>query len=276
MRTLVAYVPVLHEGYRRFFTKYEGPKELYLFGPEITTQYKPLKKEIRELEPALMQKALESLGIFDRVVALDEAGARALNSSTNEIVLPDEDVSRDVAQKYFPDAKVVFDSIFLRWDKKNSKEEKSVVPDEQITRDEFHRQVMAQAEKESEKSSDIWRHVGAAIVKNGEVVLVAYNRHLPSPHSPYVNGDPRGNWSQGIEMELATGFHAEASIVAEAARRGIGLEGADLYVTVFPCPPCSKIVAYSGIKNLYVGGGNSILDAEDVIKSRGIKIIFVE
>jgi dCMP deaminase len=77
-------------------------------------------------------------------------------------------------------------------------------------------------------------------------------------------------------MELATGFHAETSIIAEAARRGIALEGADMYVTVFPCPPCSKSVAYSGIKHLYVGGGKAILDAEEVIKGKGIKIIFVE
>jgi len=77
-------------------------------------------------------------------------------------------------------------------------------------------------------------------------------------------------------MELATGFHAEVSLIAEAARRGIPLEGADMYVTVFPCPPCSKVVAHSGIKNLYVGGGNSILDAQEVMRAAGVNIIFVE
>lgn len=276
MKTLVAYVPVLHEGYRKFFTKHDGPQELLLFGPEITVEFSQLAKEIRQLEPSLMQKAIEALGIFEKVIVLDVAGARALNSSEREVVLPDEDVSRELAEKYFPKAHITFDPIFLRWDKHNATRERQLMPDAHITKEKFHRSVIKQTEEEAEKSSDIWRHVGAAIVKNGEVVLLSYNKHVPSPHSPYANGDPRGNWSRGEQMELATGFHAEASIVAEAARHGIALEGADMYTTVFPCPPCAKIVAYSGIKNLYCGGGNAILDAEDVLKSKDIQIIFVE
>jgi dCMP deaminase len=276
MRTLVAYVPVLHEGYRRFFEKYDGPKELYIFGPEITADYKQLGKEIRQLDPELMKKAVEALGIFTSVSILDIAGARALNSKEHDVVLPDEDVSRELHEKYFPSAKVVFDPIFLRWDRKNAKQEKEVQPEERITHDEFHRRVMAQAEEESKKSSDIWRHVGGAIVKDKKVILLARNRHLPSDHSPYANGDPRGNWSQGVEMELASGFHCEVSLIAEAAKRGVALRGAGMYVTVFPCPPCSKAIACSGIKNLYVGGGKGILDSEDVLKNSGVKIIFVE
>src|SRR3989344_5896708 len=269
MRTLVAYVPVLHEGYRRFFTKYDGPKELYLVGHPFVDEDKALAKDIRRLEPALMQKAIEALGIFERVAILDDAAIEVLRDK--EFVLPDEDISQELAEKYFTQAKITFDPIFLRWDKKNAQKEKEVQPEERITRDEFHRRVMVQAEKEATKSSDNWRHIGAAIVKNGEVILAAHNRHIPSQHSPYVNGDPRSNWSQGIMMELATGFHAEPSLIAEAAKRGIALLGADMYVTVFPCPPCSRIIAYSGIKNLYVGGGKGILDAEEVMKAKGVK-----
>lgn len=274
MKTLVAYVPVLHEGYRRFFTKYEGPKELYLVGTEFIQADKALAKDLRQLDPVLMKKAIEALGIFDKVEIATTESIKTL--ATKDVILPDEDISQELVEKYFPNANVTFDPIFLRWDRKNAQKEKELVVDKTITTEEFHRTVIAQGEEEAKKSSDIWRGVGAAIVKNGKVLLVAHNHHLPSPHSPYVNGDPRSNWSQGVMMELATGFHAETSIIAEAARRGIALEGADMYVTVFPCPPCSKSVAYSGIKNLYVGGGKAILDAEDVIKGRGIKIIYVE
>jgi dCMP deaminase len=49
-----------------------------------------------------------------------------------------------------------------------------------------------------------------------------------------------------------------------------------LYVTVFPCPPCAKLIAYSGIKNVYCGGGYGVLDGEDILKSRGVKVFFVE
>ncbi|MEN9389975.1 MAG: hypothetical protein RLZZ283_75 [Candidatus Parcubacteria bacterium] len=276
MKTLVAFVPVLHEGYRTFFTKHEGPKELYILGKSLTNTYKPLTKEIRQLDPALMQKAIEALGIFERVEILEESNVEVLASSGHEIIFADEDISRQVAEKYFTNANVVFDSIFLRWDKKNAEAEKELQPDRRVTKDEFHREVMRRAESEALKSSDNWRHVGAALVKDGQIITVVHNHHVPSEHSPYVNGDPRSNWSRGVNMELATGFHAEASIIADAAKRGISLEGADLYVTVFPCPPCSKLIAYSGIKTLYCGGGNSILDAEEVMKSRGIEIVYVE
>lgn len=276
MRTFVAYVPVLHEGYRQFFTSIDGPKELYLFGPEVIAEFSWLSKEIRQLDPLLMQKAIESLVIFEKVSILDIAGAQMLNSEKKEIILPNEDVSRLLAEKYFPKAKVTFENIFLRWDKHNSIAEKPVVPEEQITRAEMHRRILKEAELESEKSSDFWRHVGAAVVRNGEVLFTKHNAHVPSEHAPYVNGDPRNNFHKGDHIEISTAIHAEASIVAEAARKGIALECADMYVTVFPCPPCAKLIASSGIKNLYCGGGYAVLDGEDILKAAGVKIFFVE
>ena len=276
MRTLVAYVPVLHEGYRQFFTSRDGPKELYLFGPEVIAEFSWLSKEIRQLDPLLMQKAIESLVIFEKVSILDIAGAQMLNSEKKEIILPNEDVSRLLAEKYFPKANVTFENIFLRWDKHNSIAEKPMVPEEQITHDEMHRRILKEAELESEKSSDFWRHVGAAVVRNGEVLFIKHNAHVPSEHMPYVNGDPRNNFHKGDHIEISTALHAEAGIIAEAARQGVSLEGTDIYVTVFPCPPCAKLLAFSGIKNLYCAGGYGVLDGEEVLKSKGVKIFFVE
>jgi dCMP deaminase len=248
MRTLVAYVPVLHEGYRRFFEKNAEAKEVYIFGPEILAEFSWLAKEIRQLDPELMRTAIESLGIFEKVTVLTIAGAESLNKAGLEIILPDEDVSRTLATNYLSNASVTFDTIFLRWDKRNSIAEKPVASKEFITHDELRRTVMKDLAVEAERSSDFWRHVGAAIVKDEEVLFVAHNQHLPSEHSPYVHGDPRNNFHKGGHIEISTAFHAEVSLIAEAARKGIALEGADMYVTVFPCPPCAKAIAFSGIK----------------------------
>lgn len=274
MRTLVAYVPVLHEGYLRFFNEHQGPKELFLFGSEIIREFPWLSKDIRQVDAEIMKKAIDALQIFERVTVLDVAGAREL--STKDIVVPDEDISRDLAQKYFPDARVTYSSIFLRWDKHSSTAEKPVVADERITRDEFHRRVMGEAEEDAKKSSDIWRHVGAAIVKDGKVILIGHNEHQPSAHTHYLYGDPRNNFHKGDHIEISTSFHAEAALIAEAARRGIALEGADMYATVFPCPPCSKVIAHSGVKNLYCGGGYAVLNGQEVLEAAGVRIIFVE
>lgn len=275
MRTFIAYVPVLHEGYRKFFEKYPGPKELFLFGNEIIDQYSWLAKEIRQLDPELMKGAIESFGIFERVSILDKESIKQI-ASAPEVILPDEDVSRELASQYFPQTKVVFDQIFLRWDKHNSIAEKPIVPDEQISKDEFDRKMIKLLHEEGKKSSDIWRRIGAAIIKDGEVVLIRHNEHLPSEHSPFVNGDPRNNFHKGDHIETSTAIHAEAGLIAEAARKGIKLEGTKMYVTVFPCPPCAKLIAVSGINELYCEGGYGVLDGESVLKAKGVKIIYVE
>ena len=41
--------------------------------------------------------------------------------------------------------------------------------------------------------------------------------------------------------------HAEQNAIADAARRGISVDGATVYVTHFPCINCAKILAASGI-----------------------------
>ncbi|HEY4489595.1 MAG TPA: deaminase [Candidatus Paceibacterota bacterium] len=274
-RILIAYVPVLHEGYRQFFEKYSGA-ELYIFGPEITSRFRVLGKEIRELSPDLMQKAIEALDIFTSVHVLDAETAGTFNMSDIEIVLPDEDVSRELVTELFPKAQTAFESVFLRWDKHNALAERPVVPKDSVAREEVHKRLMGTAAKEAERSSDIWRHIGAVIAKNGEPILVGHNAHVPSEHTPYVNGDPRSNFHKGEHIELSTALHAEAALIAEAARKGVSLEGTDMYLTVFPCPPCAKLVAYAGIKNLYCDGGYAILDGEQVLKAKGVSIYFVD
>jgi dCMP deaminase len=276
MRILAAYIPIIHEGYLRFFQKIEKPCALFIFGPDIISQYKTLGKDIRQVDPLLMKRMIEGLELFDSIELLSPDKARALNHAAHEIILPDEEVSRDVARNYFPDATVYFESIFLRWDKHNSLQEKPIVPDEKISRDEFHRSVLKTAAIESEKSSDIWRHVGAAIAKDGKVLFVAHNEHVPSAHIHYVNGDPRNSFSKGEHIEISTAFHAEATLIARAAATGTSLEGVDMYVTVFPCPPCAKLIAYSGIRNLYCTGGYAVLDGQTILEDKGVKIFFVE
>jgi dCMP deaminase len=61
-----------------------------------------------------------------------------------------------------------------------------------------------------------------------------------------------------------------------AARRGISLEGKSMYVTTFPCPACGKLVAFSGIKNIYFKDGYAMLDSEDILKSQGVGIFQVQ
>lgn len=85
-------------------------------------------------------------------------------------------------------------------------------------------------------------HVGCVIVSTGEnknrIITAGYNGFLPGiAHTSYVRDG----------HEQAT-VHAEQNAIADAARRGISVQGATIYNTHFPCINCAKILASSGIK----------------------------
>jgi dCMP deaminase len=88
-------------------------------------------------------------------------------------------------------------------------------------------------------------------------------------------GDPRSNFDAGEHFELSKAIHAEAALIAQAARRGAPLDGASVYVTTFPCPVCAKSIAAAGITKVYYTKGYSLFDAEDVLGAAHIEIIQV-
>jgi len=84
-------------------------------------------------------------------------------------------------------------------------------------------------------------HVGAVMVSGGEhrnrIIAAGYNGFLPGhPHQSRVRDDHE----QGT-------VHAEQNAIADAARRGISVQGATAYVTHFPCINCAKILLSAGI-----------------------------
>lgn len=274
-RAIFAYVPVLHQGYLNFFAKYPDVKMLYLVDQNLTEDSEPLVKDIRVVPAAKMKKAIEALGIFNEVnVAGKVEIEKIVDSSDLEWILPDEEFMHEIAQKYFSKAasQPTFDSTFLRWDRKNILANTVVNSAEIILPDEFNILFLNKASELKEKSADWWRQVGAVLAIKGELVLTAWNHHLPSALEPYFNGDPRASFHKGEYIELSSAQHAEASLIAEAAKKGISTEGADLYVTTFPCPVCAKLVAEAGIKKVYFSEGYAMLDGETLLQAKGVKI----
>lgn len=98
---------------------------------------------------------------------------------------------------------------------------------------------------------------------------------MPSPHTPYMDGDPRNAFHKGVNIELGTALHAEKGIICEAAKRGISLKGAYLYVTTFPCPPCAKAIVAAGFKRCYYSSGYALLDGESILKESGVEVVYV-
>lgn len=279
MKALVLYLPAIHAGYINFF-KMHSNADIFLIDDSIIENLASLTpyygRDVRAISSADAKKIVEALGIFSSVGILTAENIEHLQSY-DEIVMPEEDISEEVIKKFgIPEGKVKLEKVFLRWNRKITEREYEVKPEETITREEFDQNMIMAAQEEAERTSDWWRQVGAVIVKNGEVVSSSYNLHMPHNDNPNVLGDPRSVYDAGERYDLASSVHAEASAIANAAKEGKKLEGASIYITVFPCPTCAKLISKSGIKKLYFRDGYSLLDAEDVLKSQGVKIIRVK
>jgi dCMP deaminase len=273
-RALLLYVPVLHEGYLNVFEKYRtGIDALYVLGEDLIADFFSLHKEIRALDSNTAKTLIEALHIFPAVHVLHKKNIDDLKNV--ELVAAADELCRKVIAAYFPKNPIEYEPVFLRWDEKNVKTSTNIKYD-RASEDPFDREMCAAAAAEAEKSSDWWRHIGAVAVKDGRVILKAHNHHMPAEYMPYIQGDPRDVIEAGTHNLLYSSLHAEQTIVAEAAQKGISLEGAHLYVNVFPCPLCGKLIAASGIKKCFFKTGLAWLDSESVLRANGIEIILVK
>lgn len=113
--------------------------------------------------------------------------------------------------------------------------------------------------------------VGAAIVKNKQVLATGYNG---SP-SGSAHCTAQGYCYPGLSSCDASktlpsrAVHAEANAIAQAAKHGISTEGASIYVTLEPCLSCLKLVISAGIREVYYetgfNSGNSLLVRDSFI-----------
>ena len=98
-------------------------------------------------------------------------------------------------------------------------------------------------------SKCVSKQVGAVIVKDGRILSTGYNG-TPAGFTnccDYWKGEytpEHHEWSKTYEI------HAEMNAIIWAAREGISIEGATIYVTLEPCSECSKNVIASGIKRI--------------------------
>lgn len=101
------------------------------------------------------------------------------------------------------------------------------------------------------------RQVGCLIARNNQILCTGYNGPPAGhPHPDELGGCERDSAGikPGERLELCWCLHAEQNAILQAARHGVSIEGATIYVTVFPCPICARMIANSGIKEVKVFG----------------------
>lgn len=101
------------------------------------------------------------------------------------------------------------------------------------------------AKAASIKSKDPRCRVGAVIVSADNVVLTTGFNGLPR------GVDDEKEILENVDEKLKVICHAEQNAIINAARMGIAVQGASIYVTKFPCLACCSSIIQAGITRIY-------------------------
>jgi len=105
--------------------------------------------------------------------------------------------------------------------------------------------------------------VGAVIVKDKRVLSTGYNGVISGAshcEDMFVKDSPEHEaWS--IQNEL----HGELNAILHAAKSGISVDGATIYITVSPCNTCARAIIATGIKRVVYNGPDRSCKYDDGI-----------
>ena len=271
---LVLDIPVIHKGYIELLKNHSDGsiRTLYLIGEDVI-EVLGVPKEIRAVDPETVRDLLQGLFLpFNvEILHLNQAGKLPrIGLFTGR-----DEVSRRMRERFFPNAQVTQETTFLRWDTSNVTVDRQG-QSETETNDQFHIRMMKLAREEAELSSDGWRQVGVVIVKDGVILPRAHNTPFPTENAPYIDGNPRDHIKAGELGFLSGTAHGEQLAISKIAKmKDVSSEGADLYLTSFPCHACASDMGEAGIARCFFAGGNAYLNVEETLKAAGIKTIFV-
>ena len=102
------------------------------------------------------------------------------------------------------------------------------------------------------------RHVGAVVVKDKRIRTTGYTGASSGIDSSAERGECLRrvrNIASGTMQEVCYAVHAEQNAIIQAAKLGVSLEGATMYVTHQPCVICTRMIINSGIKRVIYKNG---------------------
>ncbi|HLV21883.1 MAG TPA: dCMP deaminase family protein [Polyangiaceae bacterium] len=115
------------------------------------------------------------------------------------------------------------------------------------TRASWDEYFMAIARQVATRSTCDRKHVGAVIVRDRMILTTGYNGSIRG----LSHCDDDGHMME--DGHCVRTVHAEANAIVQAARNGVRVDGADIYVTASPCFGCFKLVANAGLKRIVFG-----------------------
>jgi len=96
----------------------------------------------------------------------------------------------------------------------------------------------------AKRSKDPSTQVGACIVKDNKILGMGYNGF---PKGISDTDFPWAKEGNDVDTKYPYVCHAELNAILNS---NFNLEGANIYVTLFPCNECTKAIIQSGIKSI--------------------------
>ena len=123
------------------------------------------------------------------------------------------------------------------------------------------------AREVSTRSTCDRKFVGAVIVRRQSILATGYNGCIRGlPHC-----DEEGHLME--DGHCVRTVHAEANAIVQAARNGVRIDGADVYVTASPCWGCFRLIANAGVRRIVFGEFYRDPRAFEVANRLGIELI---
>lgn len=120
--------------------------------------------------------------------------------------------------------------------------------------------------------------IGAVIVKDKNIVATGYNGSPAGhPHCSevgclvYVSRNPDGEEEENCFRTI----HAEINAIAQAAKHGVEINGADIYITASPCYHCLKTLMNTGISRIFYSKPYKIDRIRPLLEHSPIQLIHV-
>ncbi|KRK49494.1 ComE operon protein 2 [Secundilactobacillus kimchicus] len=113
--------------------------------------------------------------------------------------------------------------------------------------------------------------VGATIVRDKRIIAGGYNGS--------VSGDVHclDEGCYMVDGHCVRTIHAEMNAILQCAKFGESTDGAEIYVTDFPCLQCTKMLLQAGIKKIsYLRNYNNDPYALSLIKLKNVTVNHVE
>ena len=95
------------------------------------------------------------------------------------------------------------------------------------------------------RSTCVRKKVGAIIVKDKNIISTGYNGSIRGLEHCETIGCLMN------EGHCIRTIHAEANAIIQAAKHGLMIDGAEIYISASPCFNCFKLIANSGITKIY-------------------------